>query len=370
MILNKKRVAVALSGGVDSAIAAVLLKKQGYEVSGLFMKLWAPAGNHYWQSAVRQARQVARSLDINLRVVDLRLAFKKIIVDDFLKQYQQGLTPNPCVRCNQKIKFGLLLKAARRLRADYLATGHYVRLKVVGQGNKKTYQLLTAKDKTKDQSYFLWTLNQKQLTHLLFPLGNYLKKDVRKMAQQLGFTKLTIQRESQEICFVPRNTENPKTQKPKNSKTLSGFLKKHLKLKSGPIVDLTGRKIGQHRGLPLYTIGQRKGVEIGGTGPYYVVAKNYRQNTLVVSNYFASPELFNQELIARQVNWVRGTAPRLPLKIKAKIRYGHPARTAAIYPLTKQSVKVVFAQKQRAITPGQSAVFYRRKEVLGGGIIA
>ncbi len=403
-----------MSGGVDSAVAAALLKQQDYSLIGVFMKFWpgrlvsrleagrlAPRrgsgrGSELFNrccssEAESRARQVATILDIPFYVFNFEKEFKKRIVDYFLREYKQGRTPNPCVNCNKEIKFGLLMDKVLGLGADYVATGHYARLRreirnptqsydgsphrMIGAKSEirnYKYKLFRGKDKTKDQSYFLWKLNQKQLKHILFPVGEYTKTQVRNLAKKFNLPVLDVP-ESQEICFI-------KT-------TVNDFLAKYIKTKSGPILTIEGKKIGQHRGLPFYTIGQRKGIELSG-GPFYVVDKDFKNNILIVTPFFRDKSLYKKSLIAKDVNWVSGREPKLPLKIKAQIRYGHKSVPATIYNnkiantlkdpglfpkrsgLTGQAkYKILFSSPQRAITPGQSIVFYHRKELLGGGII-
>lgn len=334
-----KRAIVAMSGGVDSSVAAALLKKgscpelgQRVDVVGIFLKLW-PSFDE------KRAQRVAKKLGIPFYVFNFEKEFKKKVVDYFLKNYKLGLTPNPCVVCNKEIKFNLLFK---KLKTDYIATGHYVRRK----GNK----LLRGKDKEKDQSYFLWKINQKILKHTLFPVGDYTKTEVRKLAKKFKLPILDIP-ESQEICFVQT--------------TINDFLKRHLKPKPGKIVDVEGKTIGQHQGLHFYTIGQRKGIELP-KGPFYVLDKDIKRNLLIVTQN--EKDLYKKGLIVKSINWIG--APKLPLKVMAKIRYRHKAAAATISKQKNNRIKVIFSKPQRAITPGQSVVFYKKQEVLGGGIIS
>ncbi len=365
-----------MSGGIDSSVAACLLKKAGFDVTGIFMKFWSEAdlrGSWNWccsPEAEKRARQVAKILNLPFYVFNFKKEFKKRIVDYFLKEYKAGRTPNPCVVCNKKIKFGLLLEKALAL-ADYVATGHYARKQETR--NKKQeikYKLFKARDRNKDQSYFLWQLNQKQLKHILFPVGNYTKDEVRKLAKDFKLPLFNIP-ESMEICFI--NT------------TINDFLRQYLEPKTGPIVEQVHhgvrRIVGQHQGLWFYTIGQRKGIELPG-GPYYVLDKNQKKSRLIVIKN--QKDLYKKELVAKNVNWISGKAPRLPLKIKAKIRYRHKASPATVYYLRSNIYHLKFNKSQRAITPGQSVVFYlpakacglrrwqagRNQEVLGGGIIS
>ena len=287
-------------------------------------------------------------------VFDFHKEFQKKIIDYFLKEYQKGITPNPCIRCNQEIKFGLFFNKALKVKSDYFATGHYARLRREFPNSKSqipNIKLLKGKDKLKDQSYFLWTLNQKQLKRILFPVGNYTKKEVRKMAKKLGILKL-VRRESEDICFIENN--------------FGQFIKKHLFLKVGPILDIDGKMIGQHSGLSLYTIGQRKNIRIPGPKPYYVLKLHFKRNVLVVSQN--EKDLYSKELTVKKVNWISGKKPKFPITVSAKIRYGHKG-SRAIVDRYGRNIRARFLKAQRAITPGQSVVFYRENEVLGGGVI-
>jgi len=379
MTKKNKKVVVAMSGGIDSSVAAALLKRAGFSVIGVFMIFWSEnSQNQRWNKccspgAQMRAREVAKRLNIPFYVLDLRKEFKEKIVDYFLKEIKKGVTPNPCVECNRFIKFGLLLQKAKSFGANFLATGHYARLRREIPNSKfqipnYRYKLLMAKDKEKDQSYFLWRLNQDQLKHIIFPLGDLTKEEVKKLAKKFKLPVLDIP-ESQEVCFVTTNLED--------------FLKKYLKPKPGKIVDKEGKLLGEHKGLIFYTIGQRKGIGLSG-GPYYVLEKDTKNNLLIVTKN--EKDLYKKELIAKEVNWIAGTPPPFPARIKAKIRYLHKPASATVFsfspppPLSSPSlwegedyrrgwVKVVFDKPQRAITPGQSVVFYKRNEVLGGGII-
>lgn len=346
---------MAMSGGVDSSVAAAILKKQGYEVIGVFMRFWADESLRRAEAinkccsfeAYSDARRVAQKLGIPIYTMNLKIPFKKWVVDYFLKEYQAGRTPNPCVECNRFIKFGELARKAKAMGADYVATGHYARLR----GEFPKLKLLKGKDRQKDQSYFLYTLTQEQLRHILFPVGDYTKPQVRRMAKKMGLP-VHAKRDSQEVCFVGAR--------------LQDFLKRWLKIKSGKIVDLeTGKILGRHAGLPLYTIGQRKGLGLGG-GPWYVVAIDTKRNTLYISR--DEKKLFSRELIAKKVNWISGHPPALPIHLKARIRYKHKEALCTLK-RNKNFYKIISDKPQRAITPGQSVVFYKGGEVLGGGVI-
>jgi len=344
--MRNKKVIIAMSGGVDSSVAAALLKGAGFDLTGVFMKLIdAPR----FKNGERTARKVAKVLQIPFLILDLRREFKKKIIDYFLKECKEGRTPNPCVVCNRKMKFDLLLRKTPKLKADFVATGHYIRLKMK---EAKPISLYKGKDKEKDQSYFLWQLRQTQLKRILFPIGQYTKKEVRLLAKKF---KLLVSdfSESQEICFVPKETNS--------------FLKKHLKTKPGPTKDPEGNRLGKHQGLWFYTIGQRKGIGLPG-GPYYVLEKDTKKNLLVVTKN--EKDLLKKELIVKKVNWISGKEPKLPLKAVAKIRYRHVGASVVIAKILRSTSYILkFTRPQRAITPGQSVVFYKGEELVGGGII-
>ncbi|MCK4592264.1 tRNA 2-thiouridine(34) synthase MnmA [Candidatus Parcubacteria bacterium] len=353
---KNKKVIVAMSGGVDSSVAAVLLKEQGYQVEGIFMRLGIAGDNE----SEKSARAAAKKLKIKFRAVDLSKEFKKKIINYFISEYEKGRTPNPCVMCNKEIKFGILMDKVLNNKIDYIATGHYAKSQksIKSVKSKVTYKLLKAKDKNKDQSYFLYNLDQKILKQCLFPLGDYTKDEVREIAKNetlKGKFRDRFQKESQEICFI-------------RDKYYGDFLKKHLKLKTGDIVDANNNILGKHKGLPLYTIGQRRDVSIGGTGPYYVVGLNRRKNQLVVSNNKNDKNLFSKKLVAKKVNWISGRIPELPIKVKAKVRYRMNEQSAAINKI-KNKYMIKFSNPQRAVMSGQSVVFYKGSEILGGGII-
>lgn len=357
---------------MDSSVSAAILKKNGYDVVGVFMKFWSPRlgatrltrGKSLYENrccsleAETDARKVAAKLGIPFYVIDARKEFKKRVVDYFIEEYKKGRTPNPCVECNRWIKFGFLMEKMLMLKADFIATGHYVRLRRI---SRRLTRLITAKDEKKDQSYFLWTLNQKQLKKFFFPIGDYKKSEVRPLAKKWGLPVFK-KKDSQEICFIP-------------NANIYEFLRKRIHANKGPIIMTDGRKVGEHEGLAFYTIGQRKGIKIGGIGPFYVVDKDFKKNALIVAQSDFNEALYKKEMMVSNVNWILGK-PRLPLRCKVKIRYMTKPVLATISKvqntclLARQAkYKVLFGAPQRAITPGQSAVFYKNNELLGGGII-
>jgi len=376
-----KRVIVGMSSGVDSSVAAALLKKQGYDVIGIFMHFWKePSQNSLVENkccsleAQEDARKVCQILGIPLYTANAEKEFKKEVVDYFLREYSAGRTPNPCVVCNEHIKFNVLFKKMLEMKADYVASGHYARLKREIQKPKSqipnkipayrqagkiqkpkyVYKLFQGKDKEKDQSYFLYNFNQKQLARILFPIGGYNKPEIRKIAKKLELPVFNKD-DSQGLCFTPE-------------KYPEGFLRRNLKLKKGKTLNTAGKEVGEHEGLPLYTIGQRRGINIGGDGPYYVAGKDLKKNILVVSNDEKDPALFRSEMEIEKVNWI-SAKPKNNSRIMAKTRYRNPLVSAIIRTRGKR-YSIIFSKPQRAISPGQSAVFYGLKgELLGGGVI-
>ncbi len=339
------RVIVAMSGGVDSSVAAALLKEAGFDVIGMHMKFWAEsdgkANRCCTLESEKMARLVAKKIGIPFYVLNLKKEFKKEVVGYFVSTSKNGFTPNPCVVCNKEIKFGLLLKKAKALGADFIATGHYA---IVKNG-----KLFKGRDKNKDQSYFLWKLTSDTLKHTIFPLGGYTKEEVRGMAKEFKLPTASTP-ESQEVCFV--------------SGTVKDFLAKYIKLKKGNIVDVSGKILGEHDGLSQYTIGQRKGIGVASQKPYFVVKKDLRRNELLVTQN--EKDLFSKTLAVKDASWL--DKKKLPVNVMAKIRYGSKGCLATVKK-EKGIVKVIFSKPQRAITPGQSAVFYKGDELLGGGTI-
>ena len=345
------KVVVALSGGVDSSVAAALLKQQGYEVVGLTLRLWTDPAHPPASDSETAARCSAESLDIPLHVVNITDTFHQEIVQFFLDEYARGVTPNPCVRCNRLVKWGVLFEQALALGADYLATGHYARKQITGDGR---LELLRAADHSKDQTYVLHVLTQERLEHALFPVGEYLKPEIRNLAHTFGRPAAT-RSDSQDLCFLA-------------GEDYRDFIRRNAPqiARPGPILTRAGKDIGEHQGLAYYTIGQRKRLGISSPVPLYVLAKDAATNTLIVG---VGSELGSRELTAQAVNWIAGKAPGEPFRTQVKTRYMAKEAWALVTPLEGNRVYVLFDGPQRDITPGQAAVFYDDDIVLGGGLI-
>lgn len=347
-----------MSGGVDSSVAAALLQKQGYKVIGLTMQLWPREQAAESETsccgigAVEDAKRVAAKLGIPHYVVNCRELFEKKVIIPFCRQYLSGQTPNPCIRCNDLIKFNYLLKKAESLGAHYLATGHYAQIKY--DRRTKRYQLLKAKDAKKDQSYFLYTMTQPQLARILFPLGSFAKDRVRILARDCELA--TANRpESQEICFIPDNNYHR-------------FIKSRMQtdFKPGNITDKAGTVLGKHQGIAFYTIGQRKGLGIAAAHPLYVKEIDQKHNILVIA---PRQDIYGNKLLADKINFITIKKLSKPMSAKAKIRSAHKAANCTISPAGRDKVKVEFSSGQWAVTPGQAVVFYQGNKVLGGGTI-
>lgn len=359
--MKRKKVVVAMSGGVDSSVAAAILKEEGHEVIGVTMSLFS-LPEEFCRSAnlrsccgwkaTEDAHRVAMALGIPHYVANLKKSFERKVVENFCGEYARGRTPNPCIRCNQHIKFGALLRKLRAFDADYLATGHHARISRDERSGR--FLLKKGKDREKDQSYFLYPLTQDQLSRTLMPVGHLTKQEVREKAGGLGLP-VAQRPESQEICFVP-DGDYPRfveSRKPEVSR-------------SGPITDLDRRVLGHHRGIIHYTVGQRRGMGIASPHPLYILSILADANTIVVG---PEEKLLKKRLIASEVNLISLAELKRPLRVKARIRSRHREASAVVGPLEDGRLLVEFEKPQRAVTPGQSVVFYEGEVVVGGGII-
>ncbi len=360
-----RRVIVGMSGGVDSSVAALLLQQQGCKVTGLFMRNWEdpePGGPCQAAQDARDALAVCERLGIELDAVNFTRQYWDRVFRYFLEEYARGRTPNPDVLCNKEIKFRAFLDHALAQGAEFIATGHYAR--VLRQGGR--FRLLKGRDPDKDQSYFLHALSQEQLARAWFPLGSLRKQEVRALARRAGFPNHD-KKDSTGICFI-------------GERDFKTFLQRYLPARPGEIRTPEGEVVGRHEGLMFYTIGQRKGMGIGGRragdgpagggAPWYVVAKDMERNVLVVAQGSDHPMLYATRLVTERVHWIAGSPPPLPARLTAKTRYRQPDQPCLVTDLGEGRCRVIFHRPQRAITPGQSVVFYRGEECLGGGIIA
>lgn len=352
------KVIVGLSGGVDSSVAALLLQQQGYNLQGIFMKNWEEDDDEYCSAEedLDDATRVAQKLDIPLLTRNFSGEYWETVFQYFLDEYRKGRTPNPDILCNKEIKFKTFLEHAIELGAEKIATGHYARCE---ERNGK-YRLLKAKDENKDQTYFLHQLNQYQLGKSLFPLGDLEKSEVRELAEKSGFENFA-KKDSTGICFI-------------GERKFKEFLSQYLPARPGDIRTLDNQIIGQHDGLMYYTLGQRQGLGIGGSNkgdgqPWYVVDKNLDENILIVAQGHDHPALFTNTLVGTQAHWIAETPESLPYRCSAKTRYRQKDQTCSIVELDENTCTVEFDNPQRAVTPGQSVVFYQNDECLGGAII-
>ncbi|MBT4311344.1 MAG: tRNA 2-thiouridine(34) synthase MnmA [Anaerolineae bacterium] len=350
------KIVVAMSGGGDSSVAAALLKEQGHEVIGMMLRLWSQPGKESENAcctleSVSLAEQVAQRFDIPFHTIDAKQPFRDVVVDYFLQSYEQGQTPNPCLMCNRHIRWGILLEEALKLGADFIASGHYVRLNKKDDGE---IQLLRGVDRGKDQAYVLHVLKQDQLKRSLFPVGGYSKLDIRALARDFNLPVAT-KSDSQDLCFL-------------SGGDYRDFLSEYAPqtTKKGEIVTSAGKILGEHQGLASYTIGQRKGLGIAAPNPLYVLGKDMASNRLIVGE---AEELGSSEMFVNKRNWISGKMPKETFRAEVKIRYAAREAWAEIMPIGADQAKITFDAPQRDITPGQAAVFYNGEICLGGGTI-
>lgn len=358
---TRTKVVVGMSGGVDSSVSAALLKKRGYDVMGVFIKCWSDeefkTGMCTYEDDERWGRRAAKKIGIPFYSIDLVREYRDKVVEYFISEYKQNRTPNPDVMCNREIKFGVFYDwAINNFGADFVATGHYARIdrNLEPKTHNLKPRLLKGKDPNKDQSYFLWAVEREKFKKVIFPVGGYLKSEVRELARKFGLPN-HARPDSQGICFI-------------GELKINDFLRGIIKDNPGDIMNSRGEVLGYHRGLHYYTIGQRRGINIGGGAAYYAARKNYITNTLIVSRE-DDEELFARELVCSNLNWI-SKKPRLPFVCKAKIRYRQADEDVIIKSKDKDgNLLVEFCVPQRAVTPGQSTVFYKGEELIGGGVI-
>jgi tRNA-uridine 2-sulfurtransferase len=348
---QKNKVLVALSGGIDSAVSAALLLKQGYTVEAAFMKNWSSTEGLLknecpWLEDRREALRVAAHLQIPLHTFDFEKQYQERVLEYFFEEYKAGRTPNPDVMCNKEIKFKLLYDTAMKMGFDYLATGHYAQI--------KNGQLVRSVDEFKDQTYFIYNIREEQLGHVLFPIGGYKKPEIRKLAHKFNLPNAD-RKESMGLCFVGKIE-------------LEKFLSQKIKPKEGKIVDLGGNVVGKHRGVAFYTVGQRQGLAIGGGDPYYVMKKDIMSNTLVVSHDPEEKEYLTSEIQITKVNWLTKDL-NFPLNCVGRFRHQQELQDLTVEKLVKDIYQITFKKEQKAVASGQSLVLYRDKVCLGGGVM-
>lgn len=355
-IFNKKKikVAVGLSGGVDSSVAALLLSQNSkYDIVGVYMRNWSEELPEIkgcpWETDQRDAQLVAAAIGIPFYVINFEKEYYDRVVEYMISTYKNGQTPNPDIMCNQEIKFGVFLDKMLKLGFDKVATGHYARV----EEDNGEYFLKTGLDNNKDQSYFLCRLNQEQLSHTLFPIGEIIKSEVRDIAKKYNLPTAT-KKDSQGICFI-------------GNIKVRDFLQRYIKGTAGSILDMNGKVIGKHQGVEFYTIGQREGLDIGGTGPYYVVKRNLKTGDLIVTDKPDDEALYTNEVKLNSVSWIN--EPKLPWQGDVRIRYRHPVVACEVIQ-DNENLLVKFKDKQKAVSPGQSAAFYANDKLIGSGIIS
>ena len=357
---KKRKILVGMSGGVDSSVTALLLKKEGYEVTGVFMINWHEDdadGNCTWQQDFLDAQRVAEKIGIKIFTWDFSEEYKKNVFYYFIKAYESGLTPNPDTLCNKYIKFGSFLEKAMLMGYDKVATGHYAQIRE----NKGMFDLLSGVDSSKDQTYFLYELGQKQLAKILFPIGHLPKKEVRKIAEENDLP-VSQKKDSYGICYI-------------GEKKMKSFLGKFIENKKGEIVDKFGNALGEHEGLHNYTLGQRQGIGVGGVGPFYVLRKDFETNKLIVTDNKDDDELFQKEIYTKDINWVLGENQKMPKNCWVRFRHLQKLQKAHLKKQKDDTIKIVFKIRQKTPVPGQVCVFYKKnifvKKItcLGGGII-
>ena len=344
----KKKILLGMSGGVDSSVSAVVLQEQGYEVIGATMKLWEDT-----EKAIEDAKKVCEKLGIEHHVIDCTEKFRCRVINKFISEYENAKTPNPCVECNRYLKFGAFYEKAKELGCEYIATGHYAKTEY--SEKYKRYVLKKSDEEKKDQTYFLYYIPKEEIEYIIFPLQNRTSKEETRKIAEKNSLQVAHKKDSQEICFIPDNDYQKFLQKYSSQKP-----------KVGNIVLKDGTVLGKHNGLINYTIGQRKGLGISYKEPLYVIKLDIQKNQVIVGT---EQDLYSKELIANEINWLAIDQLKEPLKLKAKVRYRAKEAECTVYPIENEQVKVIFDEPQRAITPGQSVVFYDEDIVIGGGKI-